>query len=268
MITNRISQQGPVQREKHITHLWGGTANPWIACVYSPQSDYSKPQLWCKHLFFFFFFFRKPDLNYIARSVHTWIVKLITIALKQQECLMHEIKAWQLVVCELLKQVSDMESAGASDTTGAEGDWKENHHWNRHWQKPDPPGYLVHEDVLPVCILFLHNLLIPQLKEPVHPKPTEICTNKYTQFINYLKHTVTQISLPYLSIQICIWVELGLMLLVHKEKLLSTWAWNQPFSHTKLSYDFIKLGKQCTRFMNLLCFFWNLITHSIWKKQC
>lgn len=35
---------------------------------------------------------------------------------------MREIKAWQLVVCELLKQVSDMKSAGASDTTGAEGD--------------------------------------------------------------------------------------------------------------------------------------------------
>lgn len=49
-------------------------------------------------------------------------MNLITTALKQQECLTHEIKVWQLVVCELLKQVSDMESAEASDTTGAEGD--------------------------------------------------------------------------------------------------------------------------------------------------
>lgn len=85
------------------------------------------------------------------------------------------------------------------------------HHWCRRWLKGKSsleqtltetwsPGYLVHEDVLPVCILFLHNLLTPQLKGTVHPKPTEICTNKYTQFINYLKHTVPQISLAYVSI--------------------------------------------------------------------
>lgn len=55
-----------MQREKHITHLWGGTANPWIACVYSPQSDYSKPQLWCKHPLFLFFVFLKtwPKLHH------------------------------------------------------------------------------------------------------------------------------------------------------------------------------------------------------------
>lgn len=86
---------------------------------------------------------RKPDLSYIAHFMHAWIVNLITIALKQQECLIHEIKAWQLVVYEFLKQVSDMKST--SDTSRAAVKWREHSHWNRHWQEPDPTG----EDVLP-----------------------------------------------------------------------------------------------------------------------
>lgn len=44
------------------------------------------------------------------------------IALKQQEYVIHGIKPWKLVVCELLKQVCDMESAGASDTRSAAAD--------------------------------------------------------------------------------------------------------------------------------------------------
>lgn len=142
-----------MQREKHITHLWGGTANPWnslseIPYLFSPKwlveaTNEMQTSFW------------KADLNYIARSVHAWIVKLITAALKQQECLMHGIKVWQLVGCELLKQVSDLESAGASDTTGAAVDWKEDHHLNRLWHKPDPTGCLVYEDVLHAFIFFL-----------------------------------------------------------------------------------------------------------------
>ncbi len=51
-----------------------------------------------------------------------------------------------------------MESVGASDTRGAAADWKDDHHSNRLWHKPDPQGWLDYEDVLLAFIFFLQML--------------------------------------------------------------------------------------------------------------
>ncbi len=58
-----------------------------------------------------------------------------------------------------------MESVGASDTRGAAADWKDDHHFNRLWHKPDPQGWL---DYVLLAFIFFLQMLHWHLKLSIH----------------------------------------------------------------------------------------------------
>lgn len=90
--------------------------------------------------------------------------------------------------------------------------------------------HVVYEDLQPIFVLFQKIIYWHNIKGHF-TRNVHKYGKKKIKIYNYLKYFVTQISVAYVSIQICR-VELGLILLAHDDYIFSTWVWNQPFSHT------------------------------------